>query len=186
MTLTDHLRRAQRILIFTGAGISTGSGIPDFRGPQGAWTRRQPVYYQDFMASDKAQREYWDQKLESWDTFRSARPNAVHYAACTLEAAGKLLMLVTQNVDGLHAQAGTSAQHLLEPYAWKATWARSFPLLCKLPWGRFIAERTIPDLLHGTNAGVNSLTARVYRVVTPRPGPCGVRLMCGHRCWRGF
>ena len=114
MTLTDHLRRAQRILIFTGAGISTGSGIPDFRGPQGVWTRRQPVYYQDFMASDQARREYWDQKLESWDTFRSARPNAVHHAACTLEAAGKLLMLVTQNVDGLHAQAGTSAQRLLE------------------------------------------------------------------------
>ena len=89
MTLTDPLRRAQRSLIFTGAG----SGIPDFRGPQGVWTRRQPVYYQDFMASDKARREYRDQKLESWDTFRSARPNAVHYPACTLEAAGKLLML---------------------------------------------------------------------------------------------
>ena len=114
MTLTDYLRQAQRILIFTGAGISTGSGIPDFRGPQGVWTRRQPVYYQDFMASDSARREYWEQKLESWDTFRTARPDAVHYATCALEASGKLLMLVTQNVDGLHAQAGTSAEHLLE------------------------------------------------------------------------
>jgi len=114
MTLTDHIREAQRILIFTGAGISTGSGIPDFRGPQGVWTRRQPVYYQDFMASEAARREYWDQKLESWDTFRAARPNVVHSAARTLELAGKLLMLVTQNVDGLHAQAGTSAQRLLE------------------------------------------------------------------------
>jgi NAD-dependent protein deacetylase/lipoamidase len=114
MTLTDHIREAHRILIFTGAGISTGSGIPDFRGPQGVWTRRQPVYYQDFMSSEAARREYWDQKLESWDTFRTARPNVVHYAAHTLELAGKLLMLVTQNVDGLHARAGTSAERLLE------------------------------------------------------------------------
>jgi NAD-dependent deacetylase len=114
MTLTDHLRRAQRVLLFTGAGISTGSGIPDFRGPQGVWTRRQPVYYQDFMTSEAARREYWEQKLESWATFRAARPNAVHHAARTLELAGKLLMLVAQNVDGLHAQAGTSAESLLE------------------------------------------------------------------------
>src|SRR5262252_6352355 len=112
--LTDYFQKAERILIFTGAGISTGSGIPDFRGPQGVWKRRRPVYYQDFMASEEARREYWEQKLESWETFRSARPNAVHYAACTLERAGKLLTVVTQNVDGLHAKAGTRAAHLLE------------------------------------------------------------------------
>src|SRR5690349_1183197 len=96
-TLAHYIRQAQRILVFTGAGISTASGIPAFRGPQGVWKRRQPVYYQDFLTSDAARREYWDQKLESWDTFRTARPNAVHYAAYTLERAGKLLMLVTQN-----------------------------------------------------------------------------------------
>ena len=112
--LTNHLKAGQRILIFTGAGISTQSGIPDFRGPQGVWTRRQPVYYQDFMASEAARIEHWDFKLEGWETFRNAQPNAVHHAIVKLERAGKLLMLVTQNIDGLHSLAGTSADRLVE------------------------------------------------------------------------
>jgi NAD-dependent deacetylase len=120
MQLADYIRQACRILIFTGAGISTGSGIPDFRGPQGVWTRRQPVYYQDFLSSEAARLEYWDQKLESWETFRTARPNAVHYAARMLESSDKLLMVVTQNVDGLHAQAGISAERLLEVHGTNA------------------------------------------------------------------
>jgi NAD-dependent deacetylase len=120
MQLADYIRQARRILIFTGAGISTGSGIPDFRGPQGIWTRRQPVYYQDFLSSEAARLEYWDQKLESWETFRTARPNAVHHAARMLESSDKLLMVVTQNVDGLHAQAGISAERLLEVHGTNA------------------------------------------------------------------
>ncbi len=112
--LAEFLNRAKKILIFTGAGISTGSGIPDYRGPQGVWTRRQPVYYQDFMRSEEARIEYWDQKLEGWNAFRAAQPNAVHYAAVDLEKAGKLLMLVTQNIDGLHTRAGTSPEKLVE------------------------------------------------------------------------
>jgi NAD-dependent deacetylase len=112
--LTDYLKNAGRILIFTGAGISTNSGIPDYRGPQGVWTRRQPVYYQDFMSSESARLEYWDQKLEGWDAFRIAQPNAVHHAVVELEKAGRLQMVVTQNIDGLHARAGTSVQKLVE------------------------------------------------------------------------
>jgi NAD-dependent deacetylase len=108
------LRTSQRILIFTGAGVSTGSGIPDFRGPQGVWTRRQPVYYDDFMRSEEARIEHWDYKLEGWSAFRQARPNAVHEAVVDLERAGKLLLLVTQNIDGLHARAGTSPERLVE------------------------------------------------------------------------
>jgi len=112
--LIRRLRTADRILIFTGAGVSTGSGIPDFRGPDGVWKRRQPVYYQDFMRSEAARIEHWDYKLEGWPAFREARPNATHDAIVQLERAGKLLMLVTQNIDGLHSKAGTTRERLVE------------------------------------------------------------------------
>ncbi len=112
--LTDFLRASQKALIFTGAGISTGSGIPDFRGPQGVWTRRQPVYYQDFMTSEAARIEHWDYKLEGWDGFRAAQPNSVHHAIAKLEQAGKVLLVVTQNIDGLHSLAGTNPERLVE------------------------------------------------------------------------
>ncbi|MDQ3546271.1 MAG: ATP-binding protein, partial [Verrucomicrobiota bacterium] len=114
LDLTDYLRASRRALVFTGAGISTGSGIPDFRGPQGVWTRQQPVYYQDFMSSETARMEHWDYKLEAWESFREAQPNDVHRAIVALEAAGKIGMVVTQNIDGLHTLAGTSRERLVE------------------------------------------------------------------------
>ncbi|HET9373980.1 MAG TPA: Sir2 family NAD-dependent protein deacetylase [Chthoniobacterales bacterium] len=114
MLLSQYLQQAYRIIIFTGAGISTPSGIPDFRGPGGVWTRRAPVYYQDFMSSEAARIEHWDYKLEAWPAFRSARPNVVHDSIVRLERAGKVLAVVTQNIDGLHALAGTFADHLIE------------------------------------------------------------------------
>src|SRR6266704_1801620 len=112
--LIEHLRAGTNILVFTGAGISTASGIPDFRGPDGVWKRRQPVYYDDFMRSEAARVEHWDYKLEGWAGFRDARPNATHVAIVQLEKAGKILAVVTQNIDGLHARAGTSASKLVE------------------------------------------------------------------------
>jgi NAD-dependent deacetylase len=112
--IADYLRAARKTLIFTGAGISTGSGIPDFRGPQGVWKTRQPVYFQDFMTSEAARIEHWDYKLEGWDGFRKAEPNDTHRATARLEAAGKVLMVVTQNIDGLHTKAGTSPERLVE------------------------------------------------------------------------
>jgi NAD-dependent deacetylase len=114
LRLVEHLQTSRRILVFTGAGVSTASGIPDFRGPGGVWTRRRPVYYDDFLASEAARLEYWDFKLETWETYRHARPNAVHHAIVTLEGAGKVVSVVTQNVDGLHRRAGTSADLLIE------------------------------------------------------------------------
>ena len=112
--LTTLLAAASRILVFTGAGISTASGIPDFRGPDGVWKRRKPVEYGDFMASEDARREYWDFKLEGWPGISNAAPNAVHRAVMRLETAGRLLGVVTQNVDGLHARAGTPPERLVE------------------------------------------------------------------------
>ena len=112
--LADYLRGSRKALIFTGAGVSTASGIPDFRGPQGVWTRRKPVYFQEFMTSEAARIEHWDYKLEGWDGFRTAQPNAVHHAIVRLEKAGKVLLVVTQNIDGLHALAGTGPDRLVE------------------------------------------------------------------------
>lgn len=112
--LSDYLRASEKMFIFTGAGISTASGIPDFRGPQGVWKKRQPVYFQDFMSSEAARIEHWDFKLEGWDGYRDAQPNAVHRAIVALENAGKVLAVVTQNIDGLHLRAGTSAERLIE------------------------------------------------------------------------
>ncbi|HEV3409570.1 MAG TPA: Sir2 family NAD-dependent protein deacetylase [Chthoniobacterales bacterium] len=114
MGLADYLREAKQAFIFTGAGISTGSGIPDFRGPGGVWTRRKPVYFQDFMRSEAARIEHWEYKLEGWEGFRNARPNAAHHAITRLQDAGKLLLLVTQNIDGLHSLAGIRPELLVE------------------------------------------------------------------------
>lgn len=114
IAFAEYLRASHQALIFTGAGVSTGSGLPDFRGPQGVWTRRQPVYYQEFMSSEAARIEHWDYKLEGWDGFRTAQPNAVHHAIVRLEKAGKVLSVLTQNIDGLHSAAGTSANRLIE------------------------------------------------------------------------
>lgn len=110
----ELIRGSDAMLILTGAGVSTASGIPDFRGPSGVWRTSQPVYFQDFVASEEARVEYWEQKVLAAPVFRDATPNAVHHACVELERAGKLDTLVTQNVDGLHAAAGTSPERLVE------------------------------------------------------------------------
>jgi NAD-dependent deacetylase len=112
--LVEQLGVANRILVFTGAGISTASGIPDYRGPQGVWKTRTPVYYQDFMTSPEHRRRYWQQKMEDAQAWGLAGPNEVHRAIVDLERAGKIEMVVTQNVDGLHSAAGTSRDRLIE------------------------------------------------------------------------
>ncbi|MCA9733299.1 Sir2 family NAD-dependent protein deacetylase [candidate division KSB1 bacterium] len=112
--LNNFLLAAEKIMLFTGAGISTNSGIPDYRGPQGVWKTRQPVYFDDFMSSYAARVEYWDFKLESWENYKHVQPNSIHRAIAKIEKAGKMLLLVTQNVDGLHVLAGNSREKLVE------------------------------------------------------------------------
>ena len=112
--LVELLRGARRILVFTGAGISTGSGIPDFRGPDGVWKKRQPVYFNDFLASEAKRIEYWDYKAEGHERFAAAQPNTTHIAIADLERIGRLGALVTQNIDGLHQAAGLSDERVIE------------------------------------------------------------------------
>lgn len=112
--LANLLQKARRVLVFTGAGISTGSGIPDYRGPQGVWKTERPVLFQDFMASGEARARYWAQKARDWKRFRDATPNATHRAVAALERLARLEAVVTQNIDGLHARAGTSRARLVE------------------------------------------------------------------------
>jgi NAD-dependent deacetylase len=97
---------AERVVVLTGAGISTASGIPDFRSPGGRWERYQPVSIQDFLASEEARREYWRYKSDTWQLITSAQPNAAHRALTELGRANRVHLLVTQNVDGLHERSG--------------------------------------------------------------------------------
>ncbi|MEE8408065.1 MAG: Sir2 family NAD-dependent protein deacetylase [Myxococcota bacterium] len=112
--LGKFLRPAQRILVFTGAGISTGSGIPDFRGPNGLWKKMQPVYFDEFLASEEKRVEHWEYKLAGYDAFASAKPNATHEAIAELERMGRLQAVVTQNIDGLHQDGGSSPDKIIE------------------------------------------------------------------------
>ena len=149
--LAELLREADSMLLFTGAGISTGSGIPDFQGPEGVWKRRQPVYYQDFMSSDAARVEHWDFKLEGWELFANARPTPTHEAIADLERMGVLLMVVTQNINGLHAKAGTSTSRLVEIHGTNAAVECQNCLERSQPdphFARFRASRE-PPVCHG-------------------------------------
>lgn len=112
--LVRLLQNARNVFVFTGAGMSTRSNIPDFRGPQGIYRERSPVYFQQFVASEQARREYWAFKAEGHAAFRDAQPNAAHHALVTLEKLGKLQLIATQNVDGLQQLAGTSSERLVE------------------------------------------------------------------------
>jgi NAD-dependent deacetylase len=101
------LAESKHAVAFTGAGISTESGIPDFRSPGGIWTKYRTIYYQEFVKSAEARLEYWQQKAEGQLAFNRAEPNVGHQTLARWEEAGRLAGVVTQNIDGLHARAGS-------------------------------------------------------------------------------
>ncbi len=103
----DMIRHSQRIVAFTGAGISTESGIPDYRGPETRRRARSPMRFADYMKNDELRARYWARSLLGWARFSSAQPNAAHLALVRLEAAGRMTGLLTQNVDRLHHAAGS-------------------------------------------------------------------------------
>jgi NAD-dependent deacetylase len=112
--LAETWSRASSVVVLTGAGLSTASGIPDFRSPGGRWESYQPVIFQDFMASETSREEYWRYKGETWQVIASALPNAAHRALVAIAERDMLDLLVTQNVDGLHERSGFPVARLVD------------------------------------------------------------------------
>lgn len=110
----ELIARADRVVGFTGAGISTESGIPDFRSPNGVWANNRTVDYGEFLSSRAGRIEYWRQKALGWPAMRDAAPNAGHRAFVELERRGQLAAMITQNIDGLHQRAGQSPDLVIE------------------------------------------------------------------------
>ena len=146
-SLASYLSECRRAVIFTGAGISTESGIPDFRSPGGIWSRNAPIDFQAFLASEEARRETWRRKLEIDRDMSRASPNRGHLAVAGLVRAGRVLAVVTQNIDGLHQRSGVPDEALIELHG-NGTYARC--LSCRKRYDLdsilrdFEADETLP------------------------------------------
>ena len=105
--LREFVERHSKLFVLTGAGCSTASGIPDYRDADGEWKRGRPIMFHDFVANELARQRYWARSLVGWRRMRSAQPNEAHHALAVLESQGRVALLVTQNVDGLHQAAGS-------------------------------------------------------------------------------
>jgi len=114
VTFSEALKAANRVVVFTGAGISTESGIPDFRSPGGVWSKIKPIMFQDFVASRDARQTSWDRVFNNDAGWTGAEPNAGHYAVADLVASGKASSVITQNVDNLHQDSGVPDGQVIE------------------------------------------------------------------------
>ncbi len=112
--LREMIGEAAHVVVFTGAGISTESGIPDFRSPGGLWSRAAPIMFDEFLASESARRESWRRKIEIDRDLAPARPNRGHRAVAKLVADGKAAAVITQNIDGLHQASGIADDRVVE------------------------------------------------------------------------
>ncbi len=110
----ELLQQAERIVALTGAGISTESGIPDFRSPGSIWQQQPPVSYHAFISKPEARQQYWQTRRNLSGQVATARPNAAHLALAELERKQRLLGIITQNFDGLHHDAGNNAERIVE------------------------------------------------------------------------
>ena len=129
--LRSLIENARRAVVFTGAGISTESGIPDFRSPGGMWSRRRPVDFRDFVASESARREAWSQRVESHRTMAHAEPNHGHRAVASLVHRGIVSAVITQNIDGLHQISGVPEARVIELHG-NSTYAKCIE--CDAPY----------------------------------------------------
>jgi NAD-dependent deacetylase len=146
--LGEMIAEASTIVPFTGAGISTECGIPDFRSPGGLWTRNRPIPFDEFVASSDARDESWRRRFAMEPTFAAARPGRGHRALAALYKAGKIPAIVTQNIDNLHQVSGFAADHVVELHG-NTTYARCIGCghSYDLPWvkQRFDATGAAPD-----------------------------------------
>ena len=146
--LNKYIEDANNIVIFTGAGISTESGIPDFRGPQGIWKTTTPIYFQDFVDSEDVRRDSWQRKFSNKDIIKKAEPNIGHIKVAEIINNHESAHLITQNVDNLHQDAGVPQSKITEIHG-NATYASC--LSCDLrhelePIKKaFLNEGTIPS-----------------------------------------
>lgn len=112
--LAKLIAGARRAVVFTGAGMSTESGIPDFRSPGGVWSRMKPIHFQEFVADESMRREAWTRTFSGVTKWTGAKPNAGHFAVAQLVAQGKVSAIITQNVDNLHQDSGVPAEQVIE------------------------------------------------------------------------
>jgi NAD-dependent deacetylase len=140
--LARYFRASKRAVVFTGAGISTESGIPDFRSPGGVWSKMQPIMFQDFVASRDARREAWTRVFNRTAGWTGASPNAGHNAVAALVELGKVSAIITQNVDNLHQDSGAPADKVIELHG-NASYAKCLDCgerheldLLEMPWRR--------------------------------------------------
>ncbi|MFO7963794.1 MAG: Sir2 family NAD-dependent protein deacetylase [Desulfobacterales bacterium] len=150
-TETDRLKamieESRRAVVFTGAGISTESGIPDFRSPGGIWTKYQPIDFRDFISSEEMRKESWRRKFASDGVMKAAKPNKGHLAVAKLVQSGKVSSVITQNVDGLHQISGVPDERVIELHG-NATYAACLDCYkrCELDDVKkiFEADETLP------------------------------------------
>jgi NAD-dependent deacetylase len=112
--LADLIRRSSNVVVFTGAGISTESGIPDFRSPGGVWDRMPPIYFDSFISSAEVRKAAWRRRFAMEEMFAGAKPNAGHLAVAELATRGKVRHVITQNIDNLHQASGVPPESIIE------------------------------------------------------------------------
>lgn len=146
--LSRMIEDARRVVVFTGAGISTESGIPDFRSPNGIWSKTTPIYFDEYMRSEDARREAWRRKFEIDRDMTVAEPNRGHRAVAKLVRTGKVASVITQNIDGLHQKSGVPDENMIELHG-NATYATC--LTCTTRYElepikeAFLAAETLPE-----------------------------------------
>ena len=190
-TIAAIVSDSERIVVFTGAGISTESGIPDFRSPGGIWDRYNPaeLTYQKFLSSQASREQYWDRQRNLWPVIAAAKPNAGHVAIFELHKMGKLDCIITQDGDGLHQRSGVPAEKVIELHG---TWTRALCLACgrrypseeiqvrleageKIPTCRACGGTMKPDVIQFGQAMPQKETAEAER----RAARCDLFLVCG-------